>query len=254
MIKVNNIKKSFGKNDVLRDISSEFGTGNVNMIIGRSGSGKTVLIKTIIGLHEPDQGEVFFDDREFTKAKFRDKKQLRKEIGMVFQGGALFTSETVLENVMIPLDMFSDLSKKEKFKRVEFCLERVNMKGANNLYPAELSGGMQKRVSIARAIALNPKYLVCDEPNSGLDPQTAILIDQLIREITIEYGMTTIVNTHDMNSVMEIGDNILYIHEGKKWWEGSREDIFKTDNKELNDFVFASNLFKQIQNSIDNNY
>ncbi len=250
MIRVENIDKSFGKNYVLHDVSARFETGKINMIIGRSGSGKTVLIKTIIGLHLPDKGEVFFDDREFTKAKFYFKKEIRKDIGMVFQGGALFTSLTVEDNILLPLDVFSDLSKSEKLKQVDFCLERVNMKDSNKLFPAELSGGMQKRVAIARAIALNPKYLVCDEPNSGLDPQTAILIDQLIREITIEFKMTTIVNTHDMNSVMEIGDNIVYIHEGKKWWEGSKDTIFNADNKELNDFVFASELYKRIKESV----
>lgn len=247
MIRVENINKKFGENHVLKDISALFETGKLNMIIGRSGSGKTVLIKTIIGLHFPDSGNVFFDEREFTKAKFSFKKSIRQEIGMVFQAGALFTSITIQENIMLPLDMFSDLDKIEKIKRVNFCLERVGLEGVNNLYPAELSGGMQKRASIARAIALNPKYLVCDEPNSGLDPQTSIMIDQLIREITIEYNMTTIVNTHDMNSVIEIGDNIIYIHEGEKWWEGGKSDIFSSDNKELNDFVFASELLKKIK-------
>jgi phospholipid/cholesterol/gamma-HCH transport system ATP-binding protein len=250
MIRVNDINKSFGETHVLHDVSAEFGTGQVNMIIGRSGSGKTVLIKTIIGLHEPDSGEVFFNDREFTKSKFSIKKDIRKEIGMVFQGGALFTSLTVQDNILLPLDVFSDLNKTDKIKRVDFCLERVNMKGVNHLFPAELSGGMQKRVAIARAIALNPKYLVCDEPNSGLDPQTAILIDQLIREITKDFKMTTIVNTHDMNSVMEIADSIVYIHEGKKWWEGDRNTIFSSDNQELNDFVFASKLYKKIKENV----
>ncbi len=247
MIRVEKINKKFGDNYVLKDISASFEPGKINMIIGRSGSGKTVLIKTIIGLHYPDSGNVFFNDREFTKAKFSFKKSIRQEIGMVFQAGALFTSLTIQENIMLPLDMFSNLGKIEKINRVNFCLERVGLEGVNSLYPAELSGGMQKRASIARAIALNPKYLVCDEPNSGLDPQTAIMIDQLIREITIEYNMTTIVNTHDMNSVIEIGDNIIYIHEGEKWWEGGKLDIFDSDNKELNDFVFASELLKKIK-------
>lgn len=248
MIKVVNIFKSFGDNDVLKDVSAVFDTGKVNMVIGRSGSGKTVLIKTIVGLLAPDSGEVFFNDRDFTNAKFSQKKKIRQEIGMVFQGGALFTSFNVQSNILLPLDMFSKLSKKEKQIRVDFCLERVNMSGINSLYPAELSGGMQKRVAIARAIALNPQYLVCDEPNSGLDPQTAILIDQLIREITLEFKMTTIVNTHDMNSVMEIADHIIFIYEGKKCWQGDRNTIFYSDNDDLNDFVFASDLYKKIKN------
>ncbi len=248
MIRVEGINKKFGDNHVLKNISAQFENGKVNMIIGRSGSGKTVLIKTIIGLHFPDSGYVFFDDREFTKAKFSIKKNIRQEIGMVFQAGALFTSITIQENIMLPLNMFSDLNKNEKIKRVDFCLERVGLQGVNSLFPAELSGGMQKRASIARAIALNPKYLVCDEPNSGLDPQTSIMIDQLIREITVEYNMTTIVNTHDMNSVIEIGDNIMYIHEGEEWWKGNKNDIFASDNKELNEFVFASELLKKIKN------
>ncbi len=252
MISVSGIYKSFGKLQVLQGVSAEFETGKVNMIIGKSGSGKTVLIKTIIGLHYPDKGEVFFNDREFTKAKFIIKKNIRQEIGMVFQGGALFTSLTVQDNILLPLNTFSDLSKKEKLKRVDFCLGRVNLKDVNKMYPTELSGGMQKRAAIARAIALNPKYLVCDEPNSGLDPQTAIKIDNLIKEITLEYNMTTIINSHDMNSVMEIGDNIMFIFEGKKWWEGHKNNIFDSDNEELNDFVFASELYKKIKKQYNN--
>lgn len=247
MIRVENISKSFGENIVLDDISAEFLHGKVNMIIGRSGSGKTVLLKSIIGLLCPDIGKVFFDDREFTKAKYKFKKRIRQELGMVFQAGALFTSLTIQDNLMLPLEMFTNKSKTEKIKRINFCLERVGLENVNDLYPAKLSGGMQKRAAIARAIVLNPKYLFCDEPNSGLDPQTAIMIDKLIRDITTEFNMTTIINTHDMNSVMEIGDKIIYIYEGKKWWEGTKYEIFNNDNKELNNFVFASELYKKIK-------
>ncbi len=247
MIEVRNVNKSFGDKHVLKDINATFKPGNVNMIIGRSGSGKTVLLKSIIGLHVPETGDIFFDGREFIRANMKFKREIRQEIGMVFQGGALFTSQTVEENIMFPLNLFTNWSKAEKLKRVNFCLERVNIQNANHLYPSEISGGMQKRVSIARAISLNPKYLFCDEPNSGLDPQTAILIDRLIKEITIEYDITTIVNTHDMNSVMEAGDSINYIHEGQNWWQGGREDIFNSDNIELNQFVFASELCKKIK-------
>ncbi len=247
MIEVSNISKSFNQVEILKGVSAVFEPGKISMVIGKSGSGKTVLLKSIIGLHTPEEGEIFFDKREFTKTSIKFKREIRKEIGMVFQGGALFTSSTVEKNIMFPLDLFTNMSKAEKQKRVDFCLERVNISNANALFPAEISGGMQKRVSIARAVALNPKYLFCDEPNSGLDPQTAILIDRLIREITIEYNTTTIVNTHDMNSVMEIADQIYYIHEGQKWWKGGRKDVFNTDNEELNDFVFASELYKKIK-------
>ncbi|MDY0313992.1 MAG: ATP-binding cassette domain-containing protein [Bacteroidales bacterium] len=250
MIEVINIDKYFGTNHVLKNLSASFQASKINMIIGKSGSGKTVLLKSIIGLHIPEKGEIFFDNREFISAKLNFKREIRKEIGMVFQGGALFTSLSVEENVMFPLNMFSNMSKAEKQNRVDFCLERVNIKDANKLFPSELSGGMQKRVAIARAIALNPKYLFCDEPNSGLDPQTAILIDQLIKEITTEYGITTIINTHDMNSVMEIGDNINFIFEGENIWQGNRVEIFNSDCKELNDFVFASELYKKIKHNI----
>jgi len=246
MIEVRNVNKSFGEQQVLKNINATFEAGKVSMIIGRSGSGKTVLLKSIIGLHRPETGEIFFDDREFIRANIKFKREIRQEIGMVFQGGALFTSLTVEENIVFPLNLFTSMSKAEKLNRVNFCLERVNIHNANGMYPSEISGGMQKRVAIARAIALNPKYLFCDEPNSGLDPQTAILIDQLIGEITKEYNITTIVNTHDMNSVMEAGDSINFIHEGQNWWQGGREDIFDSDNKELNDFVFASELCKKI--------
>lgn len=246
MIEVRNVNKSFGDQQVLKNINATFEAGKVSMIIGRSGSGKTVLLKSIIGLHKPETGDIFFDDREFIRANIKFKREIRQEIGMVFQGGALFTSLTVEENIVFPLNLFTTMSKAEKLNRVNFCLERVNIQNANGMYPSEISGGMQKRVAIARAIALNPKYLFCDEPNSGLDPQTAILIDQLIGEITKEYNITTIVNTHDMNSVMEAGDSINFIHEGQNWWQGGREDIFDSDNKELNDFVFASELCKKI--------
>jgi len=247
MIEVKNVNKSFGEQNVLIDINAVFEPGKINMIIGRSGSGKTVLLKSVIGLHSPETGEILFDGREFIRAKIKFKREIRKEIGMVFQGGALFTSLNVEDNIMFPLNLFTDMSKKEKIDRVNFCLDRVNIQSANKLFPSEISGGMQKRVAIARAIVLNPKYLFCDEPNSGLDPQTAILIDQLIHELTVEYNMTTIINTHDMNSVMEIADNIIFIFEGRKWWQGGREDIFYTDNAELNDFVFASELCKKIK-------
>jgi phospholipid/cholesterol/gamma-HCH transport system ATP-binding protein len=251
LIEVRNISKTFGDNLVLDDISVRFEKGKTNLIIGKSGSGKTVLLKAIVGLHPVDEGEILFDDRDFTRMSFKEKKVLRKEFGMLFQGAALFDSFTVEENVMYPLDMFTDMSYSEKLERTNFCLNRVDMDESNARYPAELSGGMRKRVGIARAIALNPRYLFCDEPNSGLDPQTAIRIDKLIREITEEFNITTIVNTHDMNSVMEIGDKVVFIFEGIKCWEGSKHDILNADNKYLNDFVFATNLaktVKQIQN------
>ena len=251
MIEVKNISKTFGENRVLDDISVRFDKGKTNLIIGKSGSGKTVLLKAIVGLHPVDEGEIIFDNRDFTRMTSREKKVLRKEFGMLFQGAALFDSFTVEENVMYPLDMFTEMSYAEKLARANFCLHRVDMDESNPLYPAELSGGMRKRVGIARAIALNPRYLFCDEPNSGLDPQTAIRIDKLIREITEEFNITTIVNTHDMNSVMEIGDKVVFIFEGIKCWEGSKHDILNADNRYLNDFVFATNLaktVKQIQN------
>jgi len=204
-------------------------------------------MKSIVGLHDVDEGEIYYDDIDFNNLNFREKKALRQQVGMLFQGAALFDSATVEENVMYPLDMFTNFTDEEKRDRANFCLHRVNMDNTNKLYPAELSGGMKKRVAIARAIALNPKYLFCDEPNSGLDPKTSILIDNLIKEITEEYGITTIVNTHDMNSVMGIGDSIVYIYKGEKWWEGSKDEILRSDNKELNDFVFASELAKQIR-------
>jgi len=247
MIEVRNISKSFADNKVLNNVSTTFEQGQTSLIIGRSGSGKTVLIKCIVGLHNVDEGEVIFDNRVFTDMAFREKKEIRKEIGMLFQGGALFDSMTTEENVVFPLNMFTDMSYEEKLERVNFCLKRVNMENANDLYPSELSGGMKKRVAIARAIALNPKYLFCDEPNSGLDPMTAIVIDNLIKEITDEYNITTIVNTHDMNSVMRISDKIIFIHEGNKWWEGTKDEILHTDNKEINDFVFSLEFIRKLK-------
>ncbi|MBQ3083351.1 MAG: ATP-binding cassette domain-containing protein [Alistipes sp.] len=245
MIHAVHISKQFDGRTVLDDISVEFQTGSTNLIIGRSGSGKTVLLKTLVGLHEPDEGSVWYDDRNFTALGFHERKAIRKDIGMIFQGGALLDSSTVEENVKLPLDLFTTQSEAEKLERVNFCLQRVRLENANHLYPAELSGGMIKRVAIARAIVLNPRYLFCDEPNSGLDPQTSIVIDNLIHEITKEYNITTIINTHDMNSVMEIGEKIVYIHEGRKWWEGTKEEILQADNRELNDFVFASAMAKR---------
>ncbi len=250
MIEVNHISKSFANKEVLKDICITFEAGKTNLIIGESGSGKTVLMKSLVGLIEVDSGNVLYDGRNFTTMNFKQRKELRKEFGMVFQGGALFDSLTVLENVMFPLNMFSSFSKNEKLDRANFCLARVNLENVNLLYPSEISGGMKKRVAIARAIALNPKYLFCDEPNSGLDPVTSIVIDNLIQEITREYQITTIINTHDMNSVMEIGDKIAFIYNGSKLWEGNKNEIMNTDCKELNDFVFASELVKLIKKKL----
>lgn len=244
MIEIKNIHKVFDDKKVLNGISSVFETGMNNLIIGGSGSGKTTLLKCIVGLHEPTEGTVLYDGRDFTQMDFTQRIEIRKEIGMLFQNSALFDSLTVQENVMFGLNMFTDQSNQEKLDRVNFCLERVNLKETNKLFPAEISGGMKKRVGIARAIAMQPKYLFCDEPNSGLDPKTSIVIDNLIKEITEEYGTTTIVVTHDMNSVMGIGDNILFLHQGKKWWQGSNKEIAHTDNTELNDFVFASKFME----------
>lgn len=247
MIRVQNLHKSFNGKIVLDDISVTFETGKTNLIIGRSGSGKTVLLKSIVGLLEINSGEIWFEDVLFNKLDFKDKKIIRSEMGMLFQGSALFDSLTVEQNVRFPLDMFTDKTLEEKNERVNTCLNRVNIVNSNNLYPAELSGGMKKRVAIARAISLNPKYLFCDEPNSGLDPITAILIDELIKELTEEYAMTTIVNTHDMNSVMEIGEKIVFISDGKKCWEGNKNEILISDCETLNDFVFANSLAKKIR-------
>jgi phospholipid/cholesterol/gamma-HCH transport system ATP-binding protein len=250
MIEISHLDKSFGDRQILFDINAKFETGKVNLIIGQSGQGKSVLTKCIVGLHEPDNGHVVFDGRNFTTMDRVDRKDLRKEIGMLFQASALFDSMSVEENIMFPLTMFSKQTKKEMLTRVNFCLDRVNLAGTNKLLPAELSGGMKKRVAIARAIAMNPKYLFCDEPNSGLDPQTSIVIDNLIREITYEWNMTTVVITHDMNSVIEIGDNIIFIHQGQNWWQGDRRSIIQTENQEIIDFVYASDFMKEIKASM----
>ena len=247
MIIVKNLFKSFNGNSVLNNISVTFETGKTNLIIGRSGSGKTVLLKSIVGLHEVESGEIWYENTLFNKLNFTDKKEIRSEMGMLFQGSALFDSLTVEQNVRFPLDMFTDKSSEEKNERVNFCLNRVNILNANKLFPSELSGGMKKRVAIARAISLNPKYLFCDEPNSGLDPITAILIDELIKELTEEYSMTTIVNTHDMNSVIEIGEKIIFISDGVKCWEGNKNEILNSDCESLNDFVFANSLAKKLR-------
>lgn len=250
MIRVENIYKSFDGKSVLRDISTDFLKGQTNLIIGRSGSGKTVLLKSIVGLHEVDKGNIYYDDRNFTRMKHKERKLLRQEMGMVFQGGALFDSLSVEENVRFPLDMFTNQTAAEKTKRVAYCLERVNIKpDAFRLSPAEISGGMQKRVAIARAIALNPKYLFCDEPNSGLDPETSIVIDSLIHDITVDLNMTTIINTHDMNSVMEIGDKILFISEGEMCWEGNKTEILHAENQKLQEFVFANRQYREIRDA-----
>jgi phospholipid/cholesterol/gamma-HCH transport system ATP-binding protein len=247
MIEIINIHKTFGENHVLQGISAEFAEGKCNLIIGGSGSGKTTLLKCMIGLHEPEEGAVFYNGRDFTRMNFATRIEIRTEIGMLFQGSALFDSMNVEDNIMFPINMFTNQSHKENLDRANFCLERVNLAGKNKLFPAELSGGMKKRVGIARAIAMNPKYLFVDEPNSGLDPKTAIVIDELIQELTTEYNTTTIVVTHDMNSVMGIGDNIIFLHGGKKWWEGTNKEISSTDNKELNEFVFASKFMQTLQ-------
>lgn len=250
MIEVKDIHKTFGENKVLRGISAKFLPGKNNLIIGGSGSGKTTLLKCIVGLHEPTKGHVIFDGQDFTQMNFEERVPIRTEIGMLFQNSALFDSMTVEENIMFPLNLFTEKSRAEKLERANFCLQRVNLEGKNKLYPSELSGGMKKRVGIARAISMQPKYLFVDEPNSGLDPKTAILIDELINEITEEYKITTVVVTHDMNSVMGIGDNIIFLHNGEKWWEGSNKEIAHTDNQELNDFVFASKFMRAAKSKI----
>lgn len=249
MIKIENISKSFGNNLVLDDISATFERGKTNLIIGQSGSGKTVLTKICIGLFEPDSGIVTFDNRPFSNTKEKKRIDIRKEMGVLFQGGALFDSMNVEQNVMFPLNMFTDMSYEEKLERVNLCLDRVDLKGKNHLTTAELSGGMMKRVAIARAISNSPKYLFCDEPNSGLDPITSEIIDELISEITAEYDMTTIINTHDINSVLKIGQTINFIYKGKLWWTGDNKTIISTDNKELNDFLFSTELTKRIKNN-----
>lgn len=251
MIEVKNISKTFDDGrTVLHDVSAIFHTGKTNLIIGQSGSGKTVMMKSIVGLVRPECGEILYDGRNFLAMDAEQVKNLRKEIGMLFQGSALFDSETVLGNVMFPLMMFTSMSPAEQRERAQFCLARVNLHGADHKYPAEISGGMQKRVAIARAIALNPKYLFCDEPNSGLDPRTSLVIDELLSDITHEYGITTIINTHDMNSVMGIGENIVFIKEGRAEWIGDSRELFHSDNKALNDFVFATQLFRDARSYI----
>ncbi len=247
MIEVRNISKSFGEEQILKNISLTFERGKTNLIIGQSGSGKTVLLKSIVGIHEIDEGEIIFGGQVYSSMDRKEKQKIRQEIGMVFQGGALFDSYTVYENVIFPLRMFSGMSKKEMNKRVDFCLDRVNLQNVNDFYPSEISGGMQKRVAIARAIVLNPKYLFFDEPNSGLDPKTAIVIDNLIKEITVDFNTVTVINTHDMNSVAETGDNIAFIYNGQAWWTGNNKDILESENKELNEFVFATKLMRSIK-------
>ncbi len=250
MIKVENINKTFQEQHILKDVNALFEPGKVNMVIGRSGSGKTVLLKSLVGLHDIDNGSIYFDGRDFTKLKHKDRTNIRKEVGMLFQGGALFDSATIEENIMYPLDLFTDKTYQEKINRANFCLERVNLEGVNNKYPSELSGGMQKRAAIARAIALNPKYLFCDEPNSGLDPQTAIIIDKLIQEITHEYDITTVINTHDLNSVFAVSDSIVYINKGRSWWNGTKDQLLSTGNKELEEFLYSSEIMQKLKSRI----
>lgn len=249
MIEVKHLDKFFdnGTRQVLHDISAKFYDGKVNLIIGQSGSGKTVLVKNLVGLFKPEHGEILYDGRDITLMNRNELKGIRKEIGMLFQGSALFDSETVMGNVIFPLMMFSDMTPEEQRERAQFCIDRVNLTGSENKYPAELSGGMQKRAAIARAIALNPKYLFCDEPNSGLDPKTSIVIDQLLWDITHEFGITTIINTHDMNSVMGIGENIIFVNKGHIGWVGTKDEIYDQDNEDLNNFVYATDLFRDVR-------
>lgn len=252
MIEVKNLCKSFGDKEVLKNISTVFDSGKTNLIIGQSGSGKTVLMKNLVGLLEPTSGDVLYDGRNFVAMSKKEKIILRREMGMIFQSAALFDSMTVLENVMFPLDMFSNMTLRDRIHRAKTCLDRVNLKDVDSKFPGELSGGMQKRVAIARAIALNPQYLFCDEPNSGLDPKTSLVIDELLHSITHEFNITTIINTHDMNSVMGIGENIIFIYEGHKEWQGVSADIMNSDNKKLTDFIFASDLLKRMRNAVIN--
>ena len=249
MIELVNLHKSFGDKEVLKGISTQFADGKTNLIIGQSGSGKTVLMKNIVGLFTPEQGQILYDGRDFVRMTQKERVMLRREMGMIFQAAALFDSMSVLENVMFPLDMFSDMNKEDRIKRAKFCLERDNLKGAEEKFPGEISGGMQKRVAIARAIALNPKYLFCDEPNSGLDPKTSLVIDDLIHSITQEYNMTTIINTHDMNSVMGIGEHIIYIYEGELEWTGTKDDVMSSNNERLTSFIFASDLLRKVKDA-----
>ena len=247
MIEIQNLCKSFGDKEVLKDITTTFENGKTNLIIGQSGSGKTVLMKNLVGLLDPTSGHVLYDGRDFVSMTKKEKITLRREMGMIFQSAALFDSQTVLENVMFPLDMFSSMTLRDRIKRARTCLDRVNLVDAEEKFPGEISGGMQKRVAIARAIALNPQYLFCDEPNSGLDPKTSILIDELLSDITHEYGITTVINTHDMNSVLGIGENIIFLNKGHLCWNGNKEEVYDSDNEILNDFVFANDLFKKVK-------
>lgn len=246
MIEIRNINKTFGDRHVVKDVSFAFQEGKTNLIIGESGCGKTTILKLMVGLHSVDSGEVLYDGKNFPALKTDQKQEIRKQIGMLFQGGALFDSQTLEENVRFPLDMFTNLSREEKRERVNFCLQKVKLEGKNELYPAELSGGMKKRAALARAIANNPRYLFCDEPNSGLDPKTSIVIDNLIKDITEEFRITTIIVTHDMNSVIEIGDNIMFVYKGENWWTGDKSQVLNSRNKELRDFVFASSFMKKV--------
>lgn len=247
MIELVNIHKSFEGREVLKGIDTTFNDGMVNLIIGQSGSGKTVMMKNIVGLFIPEQGQILYDGRDFVTMTNRERVMLRREMGMIFQSAALFDSMSVIENVLFPLDMFSDMNRADRLKRAKFCLDRVNLSGAEDKFPGEISGGMQKRVAIARAIALNPKYLFCDEPNSGLDPKTSLVIDELIHSITHEYDMTTIINTHDMNSVMGIGEHIVYLYDGRLEWTGTKDDVMTSTNERLNSFIFASDLFRKVK-------
>jgi phospholipid/cholesterol/gamma-HCH transport system ATP-binding protein len=247
MIELEHINKHFGDRHVTKDFSCQFEQGKTNLIIGESGSGKTVLLKCMVGLTKVDSGKVLYDGRDFLNMRHKEKQNLRKEIGMLFQGGALFDSKTVEENIIFPLSMFTDMTVEEQIERANFCLGKVNLKNVNHLYPSEISGGMKKRVAIARAIAPSPKYLFCDEPNSGLDPKTSIVIDKLIKDITTEFNITTIVITHDMNSVMEIGDKVVFIYNQQKWWEGDKDTILSADNKELLDFIYVSKFLKELR-------
>lgn len=249
MIELQDLHKSFEDREVLKGISATFENGKTNLIIGQSGSGKTVLMKNIVGLFSPDAGKILYDGRDFVHMTQKERVMLRREMGMIFQSAALFDSMTVLENVMFPLDMFSDYNQTDRIKRAKFCLERVNLTGAEDKFPGEISGGMQKRVAIARAIALNPKYLFCDEPNSGLDPKTSLVIDELIHGITEEYDMTTIINTHDMNSVMGIGEHIIYLYEGRLEWIGTKDDVMSSTNERLTSFIFASDLLRKVKDA-----
>jgi phospholipid/cholesterol/gamma-HCH transport system ATP-binding protein len=253
MIEVKNLYKSFEGKEVLKNINTVFEDGKTNLIIGRSGSGKTVLMKNLVGLLDPTSGQVLYDGRDFVKMTKREKVMMRREMGMIFQSAALFDSMTVMENVMFPLDMFSTMTLRERQRRAMECLDRVNLNGAEEKFPGEISGGMQKRVAIARAISLNPKYLFCDEPNSGLDPKTSLVIDELLQSITKEFNITTIINTHDMNSVMGIGENILFIYEGEKEWQGQSGQIMRSDNERLTDFIFASDLLKNMRQVVIKN-